>query len=134
MRLKNYEKKNIIIFLFIIIFILEIMFIFLLFNIKNYKYVKISGIVIKKNILMVVVGEDERKLIYNNHYLFYKDSKKKYKIIEDRGVLLKNDDVDYYEILINFKFVGKENDALTLVLKNRKYRLIEMFKVIWEGV
>ena len=87
MILKNYEKKNIIIFLFIIIFILEIMFIFLLFNIKNYKYVKISGIVIKKNILMVVVGEDERKLIYNNHYLFYKDSKKKYKIIEDRGVM-----------------------------------------------
>ena len=133
MKTRNYEKKSLIIFLIVIIFISE--FIFLLFLIinKECNYEKLNSIVIKDNLVLVMASKKERKLIYNNSILYYKDRKYKYKLVEDRGKLLKQ---GYYELVLEFNFNNKNiktNDILELVFVKEKIRLIELFKFMWEG-
>lgn len=132
MRVRNYEKKELIVFLIIISFIIEFIFFISLIIIKEDKYLKISSVVVKDNIVLVMVNKKERKVLYDNKVLFCNDKKIKYKILEDRGVVLKK---KYYEILIEFKFPKKKktNDLLELVIKKERIRLIEIFKTIMEG-
>lgn len=132
MRVRNYEKKELIVFLIIISFIIEFIFFISLIIIKEDKYLKISSVVVKDNIVLVMVNKKERKVLYDNKVLFCNDKKIKYKILEDRGVVLKK---KYYEILIEFKFPKKKktNDLLELIIKKERIRLIEIFKTIMEG-
>ena len=132
MRVRNYEKKELIVFLIIISFIIEFIFFISLIIIKEDKYLKISSVVVKDNIVLIMVNKKERKVLYDNKVLFCNDKKIKYKILEDRGVVLKK---KYYEILIEFKFPKKKktNDLLELVIKKERIRLIEIFKTIMEG-
>ena len=134
MKVRNYEKKEFIIFLSILIFIIEIIFFIVLFNTKDNKYIKVSSIVIKDNLVLVVVSKNTRKTIYSNKVLYLNDSLKKYKIVEDRGVVLKKNNKNYYELVLEVDFKNKKvNDILELVIKYKKFRLIEIFKLIWEG-
>lgn len=134
MKVRNYEKKEFIIFLSILIFIIEIIFFIVLFNTKDNKYIKVSSIVIKDNLVLVVVSKNTRKTIYSNKVLYLNDSLKKYKIVEDRGVVLKKNNKNYYELVLKVNFKNKKvNDILELVIKYKKFRLIEIFKLIWEG-
>ena len=80
-----------------------------------------------------MASKKERKLIYNNSILYYKDRKYKYKLVEDRGKLLKQ---GYYELVLEFNFNNKNiktNDIIELVFVKEKIRLIELFKFMWEG-
>ena len=134
MKVRNYEKKEFIIFLSILVFIIEIIFFIVLFNTKDNKYIKVSSIVIKDNLVLVVVSKNTRKTIYSNKVLYLNDSLKKYKIVEDRGVVLKKNNKNYYELVLEVDFKNKKvNDILELVIKYKKFRLIEIFKLIWEG-
>ena len=134
MKVRNYEKKDFIIFLSILIFIVLIIFFIVLFNTKENKYIKVSSIVIKDNLVLVVVSKNTRKTIYSNKVLYLNDSLKKYKIVEDRGVVLKKNNKNYYELVLEVDFKNKKvNDILELVIKYKKFRLIEIFKLIWEG-
>ena len=134
MKVRNYEKKDFIIFLSILIFIVLIIFFIVLFNTKDNKYIKVSSIVIKDNLVLVVVSKNTRKTIYSNKVLYLNDSLKKYKIVEDRGVVLKKNNKNYYELVLEVDFKNKKvNDILELVIKYKKFRLIEIFKLIWEG-
>lgn len=134
MKARNYEKKEFVIFLSILIFIIEIIFFIVLFNTKDNKYIKVSSIVIKDNLVLVVVSKNTRKTIYSNKVLYLNDSLKKYKIVEDRGVVLKKNNKNYYELVLEVDFKNKKvNDILELVIKYKKFRLIEIFKLIWEG-
>lgn len=131
MKTRNYEKKELINFLILLVLISEIIFIFLLFKVKEDKYIKINSIVIKDNLVLVVVDKNNRKVIYSNEVLYLDDKLKKYKIREDRGLVI---DKKYYQILLELEIENKKtNDVLALVIKSKKFRLIEMFKIIWEG-
>ena len=134
MKIKNYEKKELVLLFSIIIIFIESILVFVLFNVKENKYIKIKGLVIKDNLVVVVIDKRERKIIYSNKILYLEDSKKKYKIREDRGVLIKKDKSNYYELVLEVSFKNKKtNDVLELVIKEKKFRLIEIFKLIWEG-
>lgn len=94
-----------------------------------------SGIVLDKDLVILVVDDKERKNIYNNTFLYLNSKKERYKIIEDKGIILKKDKMNYHEILvkINFDKDYKINDTINLSIKTKKIRLIEIFKIIWEG-
>lgn len=131
MKTRNYEKKELINFLILLVLISEIIFVFLLFKVKEDKYIKINSIVIKDNLVLVVVDKNNRKVIYSNEVLYLDDKLKDYKIREDRGLVI---DKKYYQILLELETENKKtNDVLELVIKSKKFRLIEMFKIIWEG-
>ncbi|MCI8460973.1 MAG: hypothetical protein HFE81_06205 [Bacilli bacterium] len=135
MKIKKYESNEIIIVLSIIFIIITITLFVSLFKRKEYKYDELTGIVLGDNLLIIVAEEKTRKTIYNNSSMYLNSKKEKYKIVEDNGVILTKDKNKYYELLVKIKFDKKykSNDTIKLSIKTEKMRLIEMFKIIWEG-
>ena len=135
MKVRNYEKKILINFLLIFLILLEIIIFILCFINKMNVYENISGIVLKDDLVVLIVNNETKKNIYKNTLLYLNNKKIKYEIVEDRGYILKRNKEEYSEILISFKFDKnyKVNDSLQLMLKKEKVRIIEIFKIIWEG-
>lgn len=135
MKIKKYESNEIIIVLSIIFIIITITLFVSSFKRKEYKYDELTGIVLGDNLLIIVAEEKTRKTIYNNSSMYLNSKKEKYKIVEDNGVILTKDKNKYYELLVKIKFDKKykSNDTIKLSIKTEKMRLIEMFKIIWEG-
>ena len=136
MKVRNYEKKELVIFLMILLLLSELLVIVILSTIKMDKYFKTTGVVVKDNLVLVVVDKKERKIIYSNKVLFFNNCKRKYEIVEDRGIVMKKNKTSYYQLLLKFKFKDKKiktNDVLDIVFIKEKIRLIEIFKIIWEG-
>lgn len=135
MKVRNYEKKILINFLLIFLILLEIIIFILCFINKMNVYENISGIVLKDDLVVLIVNNETKKNIYKNTLLYLNNKKIKYEIVEDRGYILKRNKEEYSEILISFKFDKnyKVNDSLQLMLKKEKIRIIEIFKIIWEG-
>lgn len=134
MKVRNYERKELIIFCMILLLFSELLLGIILCTIKVNDYFKTAGIVVKDDLILLVVSKEERKIIYSNKTLFYDNHKYKYKIIEDRGIVMKRNKKNYYQLLIEFDFSKKlVNDSLNLVFTKGRMHLIEMFKIIWEG-
>ena len=135
MKVKNYEQTSLLfIGIFVIIFI-ELIFFFFLFHKKEFIYHSLTGIVLKKDYVVVMVNQKEKEIIYQNENLFFKNQKKAYEIIENHGKLMTRNKKDYYELVLKFKFSNtyKESDILELVLPQQKYRRIEIIKKIIGG-
>lgn len=135
MKVRNYEKKTFINIMLIFLVLLEIT-IFVLFSINKINiYENVSGIVVKDDLVVLIINNKTKKIIYKNSLLYLNNKKLKYEIVEDRGYVLKRNKEDYSEILISFKFDKnyKVNDSLQLTLKKEKINIIEIFKIIWEG-
>ena len=135
MIIRNYEKQSFVMFLIFILFITELLLVIYILNHKEYDYLKINGIVIKNDVVLIMIDEKTRKTLRKNSSLYYNDKKYVFKIIEDRGKVLKE---GYYELILKFSFSKdnnkiKPNDILELVLTKKKISLINFFKLIWEG-
>ncbi len=134
MKTRNYERKDLIIFLIILLLGFELISIIVLLTIKTNKYFKISGIVIKDNLIFVIVNKDERRIIYSDKVLYYDNKRYKYNIVEDRGIVMKKNNENYYQLVLEFKLKNmKANDVVEIVFTKERMRLIEIFKIIWEG-
>lgn len=134
MKTRNYERKDLIIFLIILLLGFELISIIVLLTIKTNKYFKISGIVIKDNLIFVIVNKDERKIIYSDKVLYFNNERYKYNIVEDRGIVMKKNKENYYQLVLEFKLKNmKANDVVEIVFTKERMRLIEIFKIIWEG-
>ena len=135
MRQKKYEGKKLISFIFTMNIVLEI--IILLFCIKTYQfnYKKITGIVIKKNLLLVIVDKKERKLLYDNKKIYLEDKYITYKIEEDKGKILKKDNKNYYELIISTKISKslKANDSINISIEDKKISMIKLLHKLKEG-
>jgi len=135
MKIRNYEQLNKIYFGIILLFILEIIGIVFIYHQKHFSYQLLSGIVVKKDYLLVMITKEERKNLYQNNTLYLKGIKKKYKIVKDHGKMLTKNKKDYYELTIKLSFSEKykPNDVLELAVAEKKYRQIEIFKMILGG-
>ena len=133
MKVKNYEKNSLILFISIFIFLSEIVLIIFLYKYKIYEYKVITGIVSNKNIVTLVISKDEKELLYKNKKIYINNKYLNYKIIDDKGYLLKKNKKKYYEVLISIKTNKEENDVVNLCIKNKKIRIIKLLKNIWEG-
>lgn len=135
MKTRKYEKFSLVLFLCVFIFFLEFIFVLFLVDNKEYKYDQYTGVVAKNNLMTIIIPKEKRKVLYKNRYLYHNDKKIKYKIIEERKNLYKSNGKQYHELLINFEFDKKykTSDIITISIKKEKYRLIEIFKLIWDG-
>ena len=134
MKTRNYERKDLIIFLINLLLGFELISIIVLLTIKTNKYFKISGIVIKDNLIFVIVNKDERRIVYSDKVLYYNNKRYKYNIVEDRGIVMKKSNENYYQLVLEFKLKNmKANDVVEIVFTKERMRLIEIFKIIWEG-
>ena len=135
MKKTSYEKTTIIYFLVFITYVLEITSVILLCINKIYSYQKLSGIVINKNHILIMADGYERKLLYQTKKIYIDNQNITFEIVEDKKTTLTSNKKEYSEIIMKVKYQNdyKENDVITLSIKNKKYRLIEMFKIIIEG-
>lgn len=135
MKIRNYEKTKEITIIIILVIIIESFFFTFLINNKIYCYNQMSTVVLKDNVVMLVASKKEKELLYKNAKLFLKDKKVKYRIIEDKGVIITRNNKKYYEVLLEFKFDKKykTNDTITVSLQEEKIKLIKIFKLIWDG-
>lgn len=133
--MKSYENKAIIITVTIIFLVIEIIFISLLFIKKEYVYETISGLVIDKNKVIFLLDKEEEKNIYKNTYVYYNNRKVKIEILENHGVVLKNKEKKYKELLLKIKIGNKykANDSINISIKTNKIKLIKLIKKIWDG-
>ncbi len=133
--MKKFEKKEMIIVLSILFLISEFLFLFSLFIEKDYIYKSITGVVMQKNKVIFLVNEEEKKEMDKNSYVYYENKKRKIEILEDHGIVLKKGKQSYREILLKIKTGNKlkEKDSLTVAMKEKKIRKIEILKKIWDG-
>lgn len=133
MRQKAYQSRILITYLIILTIILEVIFIFILNSYKIYKYKEFYCIMSQKNTCLLVIKKKEKKLLYKNSILYIKNKKIKFQIIEDNGIVITKNKEIYNEVLIklNRNYPGKE--TLNVFLPDKKIKLLEIFKLIWEG-
>lgn len=135
MKLKNYEKNSLIIAIGVFTLILEIIFFTVLINKKIYSYNKMSGIIMKNNIVIVVLDKEELFNLHKNVYVYHNNKRIKFKIEKNNGAIISKGNNKYYEVLIKLKLPKnyKSNDLVELTIKNKKIISIKIFKLIWDG-
>ena len=133
MRQKAYQSRLLITYLIMLTIILEVIFIFILNSYKIYKYKEFYCIMSQKNTCLLVIKKKEKKLLYKNSILYIKNKKIKFQIVEDNGIVITKNKEIYNEVLIklNRNYPGK--DTLNVLLPDKKIKLLEIFKLIWEG-
>lgn len=136
MNYSKYERFSIIIFLIIVLVIFEIVFIISIINNKNELYVSYSGVVMKSNLGLFIINNNEMNILYKNRYLYFNGKRIKFSIEKITKDVIKKDNNKYNEVLINFKFSKKkykDNDVINISIRNEKEPIINMFKIIWKG-
>ena len=133
MKLKNYEKTTFFILFFLFLLLFASFLVSFLYHVKIGKYLILNGTVLKENTVYMVVSYDERKVIYKNSNLFIHDLEMRYKIVEDRGVILEKDHKKYYELWVEFPFDEKyrEEEILNLSFKNGNITIMDAIKSVW---
>lgn len=115
------------------LFLLEIMFILFLINKREFCYHKLSGIVVKKNQIVLIVNSKEKKLLYQNKYVLYKGKSIPYKIVEDKGMILEKSHQKYSELQIEIRTLKEKkiNNGIELMVKEKKKSILELLKYAW---
>ena len=135
MKVRNYEKQELIILILIVLIIIEIICFIFLFKHKVYEYKKLNGVITNKNIVTLIVDNKEKKILNKNKILYLDNKKLKYKILENKGIIIKKDNEKYYEILISIKTPKnkKSSDYVNISIKDKKISVIRLLKKIGEG-
>ena len=135
MKVRNYEKQGLIIFILIVLIIIEILSFIVLYKYKVYEYKKLMGVISNKNIVTLVVDKNDKKLLYKNKKVYIDDKLLEYKIIENKGYIINKNNIKYYEVLIETKTPKnkKISDYIELSVRNKKINILELFKQIGEG-
>ena len=135
MKVRNYEKQEIIIYILIGLIIIEIISFIFIFNYKVYDYKKLTGIITNKNIVTLIVDKYDKKLLYKNRKVYLNNKLLEYKIIENKGYIIKKNKTKYYEILIKIKTPKnkKSSDYVELSIKDKKVKTYKLLKKIGEG-
>lgn len=136
MNYSKYERFGLIIFLVIILIIFEIIFIISIVRCKNELYISYSGFVMKSNLGLFIINNEDMNVLYKNKFLYFNGKKISYSIEKITKDVIKKDNNKYNEVLINFKFSKKkykDNDVINISVRNEKEPIINMFKIIWKG-
>lgn len=132
MRIHNYEKKNIVLYISVILLILEIILFIYLKRTKEFQYEKITGYIISKNEILITPTKRIRKMLYKNKKIYIKDHLLSYEIKEDKGVLLESNNKRYYELIIKAKIPSNNNQIIEISIKKEKKDIITIFKSVWK--
>ena len=106
-----------------------------LFQKKVYTYQTQNAVISSVNISIVVVSKDMRKILYQNKQFMLNGKKQNYQIQEDKGIVLKRNKQNYYEIWLKTKIPknNKPMDSIDFSIKDKKIKWIDLLKTIWGG-
>ena len=130
MKTRCYERLEGIQYLIILLFFIEGMGMIYLREVKMRKYNLYSAILTSKNEIVIIANNINRKVIYKNTFLYLKNKKKKYTLIEDHK-LNKNTHEIHLSVSLNNQY--KTNDILVVAIEKQKINIYEILKDIWGG-
>ena len=135
MRLANYEKSYGLNFFILIFLILGLILLGYTIFYKINSYYVIYGVVQHEGLIEAIVNDREVTIYNKNGNYIYVDNKrikvKSSKVIKN---ILKEDDSNYHDLLINCSLKNKKDgDSVKIVLIDRQISLGEIFKVIKDG-
>ena len=135
MRLANYEKSYGLNFFILIFLILGLILLGYTIFYKINSYYVIYGVVQHEGLIEAIVNDREVTIYNKNGNYIYVDNKrikaKSSKVIKN---ILKEDDSNYHDLLINCSLKNKKDgDSVKIVLRDRQISLGEIFKVIKDG-
>ncbi len=131
---QKYEKKDVILIVCIIFFLLEVIFIYYVFGKKLVIYKKYSGVVVKDNYIVLVLNQDELELFYKNKSIYIENKRRNFSIKKIDENILKRGGVDYNQVFINVSISNmlKVGDVVDIVIRERSVKSINLFRLIWE--
>lgn len=135
MRLANYEKSYGLNFFILIFLILGLILLGYTIFYKINSYYVIYGVVQHEGLIEAIVNDREVTIYNKNGNYIYVDNKKiKVKSSKVIKNILKEDDSNYHDLLINCSLKNKKDgDSVKIVLRDRQISLGEIFKVIKDG-
>lgn len=115
--------------------ILIFSFIYYSLNKKIFVYKIFSGVVYKNNVIELLLSDDELLLFYKNMNMFIDDNKVKIKIRKVESDVLQRGGVFYNQLFLNIKLndTYKVNDVVKVSVVQKKMKIFNIFKIIWEG-
>ena len=101
---------------------------------KSFRYKTYSGVVINNNEIVLLVSKRDKMNLYKNKKAYVNDKKINYEITEDKGFILKRNNIKYYEIVIKIKRNNKKvNDTISFSIKDSKDSWIRLLNITEEG-
>ena len=132
---KRYESfESIVLFSTLILFLIFISIFFI--NQKRLITYKIfSAVYYDKNIIVLVVSNDELDLFFKNKKLFIDSKKISFEIDKIDKDILKRKGSIYSSIYIktNISNMYKINDMIEVSIMDKKINTFNMFRIIWDG-
>lgn len=130
---KKYEKKELLIGICISLFIMEIVVGIWIIQRKITLFKEFSCVVEKKDLLVVMLNEEEMKLFRRNKCIYVGNEKVNYKINKVIKNILKKDNVFYNQVFIEVDIDDKcrENDIVFVSMAEKNVSLINIFKIMW---
>ena len=134
MKICHYKKQSTIFFISALLILIEIILGIILFQRKEYTHQKLFGVLLEKNKVLLVINQEEQKLLYQNHYLVLQDKQLAYEIIEMNPSFQKKQE-QYYEATLKIKTPKEKkiNDSMEFSLKGRKEPVMKLLKNVWGG-
>lgn len=130
---RKYEKKELLIGICISLFIMEIVVGIWIIQRKITLFKEFSCVVEKKDLLVVMLNEEEMKLFRRNKCIYVGNEKVNYKINKVIKNILKKDNVFYNQVFIEVDIDDKcrENDIVFVSMAEKNVSLINIFKIMW---
>lgn len=132
---KRYESfESVVLFSTLILFLIFISIFFI--NQKRLITYKIfSAVYYDKNIIVLVVSNDELDLFFKNKKLFIDSKKISFEIDKIDKDILKRKGSIYSSIYIktNISNMYKINDVIEVSIMDKKINTFNMFRIIWDG-
>ncbi len=133
MKLVNYEKKGIVIFLVVLLFTLFFGLCFYTYSKKINSYSLIIGRVKKKNLVELYIKDKDMNIIYKNSNLYIDNKKKSFSIRKvDNNIFVSSND-KYNLVLLETSLSLNDGDIVELSFKDKRIGLFKIFNIIWEG-
>lgn len=132
---KRYESFESIVLFSTLILVLIFISIFFINQKRLITYKIFSAVYYDKNIIVLVVSNDELDLFFKNKKLFIDSKKISFEIDKIDKDILKRKGSIYSSIYIktNISNMYKINDVIEVSIMDKKINTFNMFRIIWDG-
>lgn len=132
---KRYESFESIVLFSTLILLLIFISIFFINQKRLITYKIFSAVYYDKNIIVLVVSNDELDLFFKNKKLFIDSKKISFEIDKIDKDILKRKGSIYSSIYIktNISNMYKINDVIEVSIMDKKINTFNMFRIIWDG-
>ncbi len=133
MKVRNYEKNGWVLLITCLLFMLELILLIYLNKTKEYEYEKITGYLVDKKEIVITPNKKLRKILYQNKKIVIEGHDLLYEIVEDKGVVFRQNNQDYYELILKAKIPSTKDQIVEISIKKNKKRVLELLKSVWKG-